>query len=302
MENKFGFVILHYNTIEETRNCVQSLRDNLDTSSYEIVIVDNGSPDHSGEQLVREYEGKEDVHVLLNGKNLGFAGGNNIGYAYARDQLGCSFISVLNNDTVLLSKDYCRSITEEYGRSGFAVCGPRIILRDGSDNYIYPKMPDSRFLEQELRSYRRTLYLMRFHLDHVETACKMIRNRMYRRQGKEIPGSYKAYYSFDGTAERHEDILLHGCWLVFSPVYIRRFGTAFDPRTFLYREEEILWIRCRKNGFKTVYTPAVRIMHLEDAATNSIKRDRREKIRFRLENLADSLEIEIRECRELEEQ
>ena len=290
---KIGFVILHYNTVRETKACVQSIFERIDTPDFEIVIVDNASPNGSGRELAAFYEGKEHVHVLLHSSNDGFARGNNVGYAYARNALQCAFICCLNNDTELISRDFCAEIEREYVRSAFAVCGPRIILRDGSDNYVYMQMPDRAELEDELREYRRMLRLMKVHLDHFVTAWKLLYDRILRLRGKKLRFRYENCYVFSGTEERHTGILLHGCCLIFSPVYIERFDTAFDPRTFLYREEEVLWLRCRKENLMTVYDPEIMIRHLEDAATNSIVRTKRETERNRLKNLADSIEVEL---------
>ena len=299
---KIGFVILHYNTIEETKECVSSIQEKIDQQDYVIVIVDNASPDGSGQTLKELYGSVPGIYVLCNDRNEGFARGNNRGYAFAREKLNCDFICCLNNDTKLLSEDFCEQIEKEYRQSGFAVCGPRVILRDGSDNYVYMKMPGRTELEEELKEYRRTLKLMPYHLDHFGTAWKMFRNQILRSLGKEVPSRYKKYYIYSETAERHEGILLHGCCLIFSPVYLEKFDDAFDPRTFLYREEEILWIRCQRAGLATVYTPEIRIWHKEDAATDSILRGKRDKIRFGLQNLADSLEIELKALDEWEEE
>ncbi len=47
MEYKIGFVILHYNAYKETIQCAKSIMDKLDTDCYEIIIVDNDSPNKS---------------------------------------------------------------------------------------------------------------------------------------------------------------------------------------------------------------------------------------------------------------
>ena len=85
--------------------------------------------------------------------------------------------------------------------------------------------------------------------------------------------------------------------MVFSPSYMEQYEEAFDPRTFLYKEEELVYLRCRKNGLKTVYNPELQIRHLEDVSTNSVSSSRRKKIMFWLENQIDSLNILIAELK-----
>lgn len=62
--------------MEETINCVSSIRKNIDTSNYHIIVVDNASPNKTGFQL-KKYGDDSTVTVLLSEKNLGFANGNN---------------------------------------------------------------------------------------------------------------------------------------------------------------------------------------------------------------------------------
>ena len=46
-----GIVILHFNVLEETRNCLNSFINLLEKKDYFIVVVDNGSSNNSGEIL-----------------------------------------------------------------------------------------------------------------------------------------------------------------------------------------------------------------------------------------------------------
>ena len=60
-----------------------------------IIVVDNGSVDDS---IGRIKLAHPDIALLETGKNLGFAGGNNIGIRYALNR-GADFVWLLNNDT-----------------------------------------------------------------------------------------------------------------------------------------------------------------------------------------------------------
>ena len=73
-----SFVILHYMALEETIQCVESIRNNID-GDKKIVIVDNFSPNGTFKDLKVRYEKEPDVEVLETGSNLGFAKGNNFG-------------------------------------------------------------------------------------------------------------------------------------------------------------------------------------------------------------------------------
>ena len=91
-----SIIVLTWNALEYTRQCAASLLEHTDTR-HEIIFVDNGSRTDTIDYL-RELDRKEErVRVIFNGRNLGFAAGNNIGMAAARGDYFC----LLNSDTVV---------------------------------------------------------------------------------------------------------------------------------------------------------------------------------------------------------
>src|SRR5215213_2485085 len=96
MEPKVFIIILNWNGWQDTLECLASLN-GLAYSSYEIVVVDNGSTDESE---IRIREARPDITLLQTGSNLGYAGGNNVGIRYALEQ-GAEYVWLLNNDTVV---------------------------------------------------------------------------------------------------------------------------------------------------------------------------------------------------------
>ena len=67
--------------------------------------------------------------------------------------------------------------------------------------------------------------------------------------------------------KRKEDVVLHGCCLIFTEEYINKFD-GLEELTFLYGEEEILYLRLKENNLLSVYNPSIMIHHSEDGATN----------------------------------
>lgn len=292
---KIGFVILHYNAIQETIDCVKSIEERLDTDDYGIVIVDNASPNGTGKKLQEMYQNVDKVTVIINEENLGFAGGNNIGYDYALKSLGCEFVCVMNNDTLIIQDDFWEAIEAEYNNSRFGVLGPRIILKNDKDNSLYVKLPSLKFMREELKLNKRNIFLMKWHLDHFVTAYRLTRNYIYKLLKKPKPSRHKEYFSDEGTEVRHDNVILHGCCLIFSPEYARQYKEAFHPDTFLYREEDLLYLRCKKAGLPMIYNPKVMIKHLEDASTDTVVKKSREKIVFQMKHQVKSIGVLIKE-------
>jgi GT2 family glycosyltransferase/SAM-dependent methyltransferase len=89
---KASIVVLAWNELEYTRECVKSVLA-CTRSPYELILVDNGSTDATLEYF-RSVPGAK---VVANGSNLGFAGGNNRGILAATGD----YVVILNNDTLV---------------------------------------------------------------------------------------------------------------------------------------------------------------------------------------------------------
>lgn len=97
MQPKVSIVILNWNGLEDTSECLRSVMD-LEYDNREIILVDNGSVDGSVKTLQRLFPS---ITIMENKENVGFARANNqaIEYALAR---GTDYVWLLNNDTVTL--------------------------------------------------------------------------------------------------------------------------------------------------------------------------------------------------------
>lgn len=113
-------IILNYNGKDETIACLGSLlSQNIPPDT--IIVCDNGSNDESIESLhkfakaknksffepppsskmAEQPHSKEEVVLIKNDHNLGYARGNNIGIRYALEQNQYDYIWILNNDTTV---------------------------------------------------------------------------------------------------------------------------------------------------------------------------------------------------------
>ncbi|MFT5195325.1 MAG: GT2 family glycosyltransferase [Cellvibrionaceae bacterium] len=89
-------VVLNWNGANDAIGCLHSLVQQ-DWPNLVNVLVDNGSADDSVVRIQAEFP---NLKILQNDKNLGFAGGVNVGMHYALEQ-NADQIIVLNNDLVL---------------------------------------------------------------------------------------------------------------------------------------------------------------------------------------------------------
>ncbi len=123
--DKFAIIILNWNGLNDTLECLDSLK-SLTYSSFEIILVDNGSTDGSLKTLKEHYP---DLIYVENQTNLGFAEGNNRGIEVALDR-GADFVVLLNNDTVV-APDFLNAFAaagEEHPKAG--ALGAKIFYHD----------------------------------------------------------------------------------------------------------------------------------------------------------------------------
>ena len=83
MLNKVCFIILNYNNYTDTINCIHSLQSTIRRDMYDIIVVDNNSSNDSVSQLRKCLN---DVEIIPNKVNRGYANGNNIGIKIAESR------------------------------------------------------------------------------------------------------------------------------------------------------------------------------------------------------------------------
>src|SRR5690554_4398610 len=86
-----SIITVNYNGAKDTGVMIESLHDNL-SIPYEIIVVDNGSRENEAVLLQESYPF---IKAIRSEKNLGFAGGNNVGIEAASGE----YLFFLNNDT-----------------------------------------------------------------------------------------------------------------------------------------------------------------------------------------------------------
>lgn len=115
-------VILNYNNADDTLMCIKSLSHIL--YPIEIIVIDNCSTDGSDEIIRDSLD--NDIIFIETDKNLGYAGGNNIGIRRAVAD-GCEYICVLNNDTTAIDDFLTPCIDELDNNKDTAFVSPAVI-------------------------------------------------------------------------------------------------------------------------------------------------------------------------------
>jgi GT2 family glycosyltransferase len=120
-----SIVIVNYNTCKLLRDCLHSVYASRLALSYEVIVVDNGSPDDSADMVRHEFP---QAKLIVSATNGGYAYANNLGLRQAQGE----YLLLLNPDTVLppTALQGMLDFMEQHPEAG--VAGPKLVLADGS--------------------------------------------------------------------------------------------------------------------------------------------------------------------------
>lgn len=89
-ECKLSIITINYNGLNETRALIESIPIN---DNMEMIVVDNASKQNEASIIQKQFP---KIRVIKSDKNLGFAGGNNLGIKAAKGK----YLFLINNDTI----------------------------------------------------------------------------------------------------------------------------------------------------------------------------------------------------------
>lgn len=129
---KLSIVILSWNTLTLTKQCLNSLiKEVEEVREVEVIIVENGSTDGSLE-MVKEMMGLKieglEIQLIRNKENVGFTKGNNQGINKAKGK----YIMLLNSDTIVKPNSITKLINYLDKNLGVDCIAPRLLNMDGT--------------------------------------------------------------------------------------------------------------------------------------------------------------------------
>jgi GT2 family glycosyltransferase len=89
-------IILNFNGKRYLGNCLSSVFKTA-YGNFEVILVDNASSDKSIEDAQAQFGSDRRLKIVHNTSNLGFSGGNNVGFTHAKGE----YVAFLNNDTIV---------------------------------------------------------------------------------------------------------------------------------------------------------------------------------------------------------
>jgi len=228
-ECDMSIIIINYNGLKETCELLETLP--LEDESLEVIVIDNASRENEAARIEQQFPR---VTVVRSKKNLGFAGGNNLGIQAAHGK----YLFFINNDTLLEvrgekseARDVFRPLIDrlESSEKIGMVC-PKIRFSWGNNPIQYTGYtPLSRFT---------------------------LRNRSIG-FGETDHGQYDL---------PHPTPYAHGAAMMVKREVIEKAGMM--PECYFLYYEELDWsMMIRRAGYDIWYEPAVTIYHKESQST-----------------------------------
>lgn len=226
---KIAFIVLNHNGLEDTVDCLESLRKcTVDKYHVEFIAVDNASNDGSREALSKW----KDIDLIANQDNLGFSGGNNLGIKRALLR-GANFIVILNNDTVV-DKSFIVNLTPDFAK--YDIVSPKIYFAGGFEFH------KKRYKKNDLG--------------------KVIWYAGAKIDWQNIIGVHIGVDEVDHGqfAKGYEIDLATGACMIVKREIFEKIG-FFDDKYFLYLEDADFCVRAKKAGFRIFFEPKAVIWH-----------------------------------------
>lgn len=221
-------IIVNYNTTELVLQAIESIKEYVKDTACEIIVVDNDSEDKSIKaSLVNE----PDVKLICLEENKGFGIANNVGFKESEGK----YIFLLNSDAYLIEKDTVSKMIKYLENHDDVGCvGSNLIDSNGMPNISYGNFLS---VEKVLHDFGLRIKTYDYYQANLVTAKVCDVNEP----------TYVDYVS--------------GASMMIKRSVIDNLG-LFNPKYFMYFEDQDLCFRYLKNGYKSVILPDAKIVHI----------------------------------------
>ncbi len=221
---KVLIIILNWNNAPDTIKCLRSLQ-KIDYQNYEVLIIDNGSTDHSVCLIKDNFP---QIQLIENQENLGVIGGRNTGIKFALEQMyedaKPQYVLFLDNDTTV-DRSFLRKMVEL-----------------SQSDYTIGVLTSKIYFLKEPRYIWSAGGKVKFHIGKI----------MQRGENEIDRGQYDNIADVDFAS---------GCVFLVKLEVLKRVG-IFDTVLGMFWCEDIdFCLRAKKEGYRVVYVPQSVVWH-----------------------------------------
>ena len=238
-EKLLSVIIVSFNTRNVTRECLNRVLTSGEGLDMEVIVVDNASSDDSAEMVASEFP---QVTLLKSEKNLGFAGGNNVGLREAAGR----FLLLLNSDAYLFPDTLSTTLQAMADHPKWGILGVKLV---GMDERM---QPSARMLPSAWTKF---------------LVISGIADKF-----RKWPFLGGPDYSWWDHSSKKTVGWVPGAFFLIRREVIDTIGLLNEKRYFLYFEEIEFCRLAAKVGWPVVFYPHARCIHLGGQSSESTGR------------------------------
>ena len=222
--------IVNFNTKEPLKKCLESIKNNIQGISYEVIVVDNASSDGSAEMVK---QGFPHIKLIANSQNRGATVAKNQSFKIAQGR----FILIADSDIEILPGAVSSMVDFMDKTPQAGIVGPRVLFAD-----LSPQHSCNKGFPNLFNAFINNI----FFLAHL-------RYRFYRTTiGKRY---VKSRYN-----RVEEFAWLGGMCLLVRNTIVQQLG-GMDENFFIYYDDTEFCLRVKKAGYKIYYLPQAAVIH-----------------------------------------
>ena len=222
-----SIIIVNWNSTAYLLKCLESIYAQTHQTAFEIIVVDNASPDGDIGIVKQQYP---DVVLIESPLNLGFAGANNLGFRASRGE----YVVFLNPDTVLRNAAFDLMLRQVRSLPSLGAAGCTLLNEDLS-------------LQTAAIQTFPTIVNQLLDLD-------VLRNRFL------ACSLWNIAPLFAGGTEPSRVEVISGACVLFRREVFAEIG-QFSEEYFMYAEDLDLCYKAAQGGFTNYYIPQGQIIH-----------------------------------------
>ena len=230
-----SIVIVNWNTQHVIMDCLESIYLYTGKLHVEVIVIDNASTDNSVKEITACFP---HVRLIANDTNRGFAGANNQGMKIATGR----FVLLLNPDTVVLDDAFTKSIEYANENPDVGVAGCQVM--------------------ENAKSIQRTC----FRYPSLLNTFLWLSGAASLKPLSRITGR-AAYGPWDRRNEREVDVV-SGMFMLVRREALEEVG-LMDEQYFVFAEEADWCYRFRKAGWRCMFAPVGRILHVDGGSKST---------------------------------
>ena len=266
-DSRVAIVILNFNGASDTLNCVCSV-EKYNTAAVKFIVVDNGSTTDAQVDFLDsrlrsmfgdKYEKRDEsltysgnslpyITLLASKTNDGYARGNNKGIKLALSDSSITHLMILNSD-VLFVEDVIPSLLTWLGKLPSAGIVSPLLFKKDMEGYDYTCARKNHANWDVILSYLLLKSSVFGVLKRRNKATRILENNQ-----KVLENDYL------------EIELPSGSCMLFANTLLNKIK-VFDPATFLYYEENIIYKQEQKLGLKNYLISGLKCIHLGATTT-----------------------------------